>query len=99
MLLRDWERTIDEVDKGECIYALEEKRVKGNEKKIRGGKKEKVGVCKRKEKRNGNVNKMLSKTLWDCYLQTTIKSITQVSATEITRNWWNKTGIQLNIRK
>lgn len=44
MLLRDWERTIDEVDKGECIYALEEKRVKGNEKKIREGKKRK-GRC------------------------------------------------------
>lgn len=65
-------------------------------KRLERGKKEKVGVCKRKEKRNGDVNKMLSKTLWGCYLQTTIKSITQVSATEITRNWWNKTGIQLN---
>lgn len=39
MLLRDWERMINEVEEGECICTWQVKKVKGNEKKISEGKK------------------------------------------------------------
>lgn len=50
---------IDEVGKGECIRVWQEKKVKGNEKKIReGDKKLKVCMYKRRKKiENRDVNR------------------------------------------
>jgi len=53
MLLRDWERMVDEVDKVEYICAWQEKRVKGDEKKIREGEKRKGRCVQEKGKKEG----------------------------------------------